>query len=105
MVDIRKGAFVIEYTGEVRLSLRLLPDLDFFFLTDVDPLFYDKVIPIDESYRRVTTQYTDSKSYYFLQYDAYDVIDAVPTSSLFILSFRFVKTDDGGNQIGIGTKR
>lgn len=39
-----------------------------------------QIIPRDESYRRVLTTYKDSKSYYFLDYDGHEVIDAVRSS-------------------------
>lgn len=36
-----------------------------------------QIISRDESYKRVLTVYKEAKSYYFLDYDGYDVIDAV----------------------------
>ncbi|GAA5872350.1 hypothetical protein JCM8547_000904 [Rhodosporidiobolus lusitaniae] len=50
MVPIKKGQFVIEYRGEI--------------------------ITRDESYRRVLTTYAGKPSYYFLDYDGFEVIDA-----------------------------
>ncbi|KAM0748784.1 SET domain-containing protein [Meredithblackwellia eburnea MCA 4105] len=50
MVPIKKGDFIMEYRGEI--------------------------ISRDESYRRVLTDYKDAKSYYFLDYDGDEVVDA-----------------------------
>ncbi|BGP25552.1 hypothetical protein JCM10295v2_004480 [Rhodotorula toruloides] len=50
MVSIRQGDFVIEYRGEI--------------------------ISRDESYRRVLTTYKDKTSYYFMDYDGHEVVDA-----------------------------
>ncbi|GAA5901954.1 hypothetical protein JCM6882_000150 [Rhodosporidiobolus microsporus] len=50
MVPIKKGEFVIEYRGEI--------------------------ITRDESYRRVLFDYKDRPSYYFLDYDGFEVLDA-----------------------------
>ena len=36
-----------------------------------------QIISRDESYRRVLTAYKDAKSYYFLDYDGDEVVDAV----------------------------
>ncbi|BGO99630.1 hypothetical protein RTBOTA2_003370 [Rhodotorula toruloides] len=50
MVPIKQGDFVIEYRGEI--------------------------ISRDESYRRVLTTYADKTSYYFMDYDGHEVVDA-----------------------------
>lgn len=51
MVPIKAGDFVMQYLGEI--------------------------ISRDESYRRVLTVYKEAKSFYFLNYDGEEVIDAV----------------------------
>ncbi|KWU44391.1 SET domain-containing protein [Rhodotorula sp. JG-1b] len=50
MRPIKKGEFVLEYRGEI--------------------------ISRNESYRRVLTDYKDSASYYFMDYDGFEVVDA-----------------------------
>ncbi|GAA5993290.1 hypothetical protein JCM10908_001415 [Rhodotorula pacifica] len=50
MRAIKKGEFVLEYRGEI--------------------------ISRNESYRRVLTDYKDSHSYYFMDYDGFEVVDA-----------------------------
>lgn len=92
MVDIKKGALVIEYTGEV--SPPFTPRAG--YSTDIYFFPSQQVIPIDESYRRVIKEYADSTSYYFLQYDAYDVIDAVCTFCFPILISQILTSWQGG---------
>ncbi|GAA6043428.1 hypothetical protein JCM8097_002851 [Rhodosporidiobolus ruineniae] len=67
MVPIKKGDFVIEYRGEI--------------------------ITRDESYRRVLTAYKDKPSYYFLDYDGHEVIDAGARGN----SSRFINHSCGPN--------
>ncbi|KPV71769.1 uncharacterized protein RHOBADRAFT_56389 [Rhodotorula graminis WP1] len=67
MVDIKEGDFVIEYRGEV--------------------------ISRDESYRRVLTTYKDQGSYYFMDYDGFEVIDAGQRGN----SARFINHSCGPN--------
>ncbi|BGP17178.1 hypothetical protein JCM10213v2_005194 [Rhodosporidiobolus nylandii] len=67
MVPVKKGQFVIEYRGEI--------------------------ITRDESYRRVLTTYASSGSYYFLDYDGFEVIDAGQRGN----SSRFINHSCGPN--------
>ncbi|TNY22234.1 hypothetical protein DMC30DRAFT_161392 [Rhodotorula diobovata] len=67
MVDIREGDFVIEYRGEI--------------------------ISRDESYRRVLTTYKDQASYYFMDYDGFEVVDAGQRGN----SARFINHSCGPN--------
>ncbi|GAA5847477.1 hypothetical protein JCM9279_000500 [Rhodotorula babjevae] len=67
MVDIKEGDFVIEYRGEI--------------------------ISRDESYRRVLTTYKDQASYYFMDYDGFEVIDAGQRGN----SARFINHSCGPN--------
>lgn len=67
MVPIKKGTFVMEYRGEV--------------------------ITRDESYKRVVTVYQDYTSFYFLNYDGSEVIDA----SVMGNSARFLNHSCGPN--------
>lgn len=71
MVPIKAGQYVSQYLGEVRfLFVALACPL-------TNPTIPSQIITRDESYRRVLTTYKDSKSYYFLDYDGHEVIDAV----------------------------
>ncbi|GAA5913841.1 hypothetical protein JCM8208_004767 [Rhodotorula glutinis] len=67
MVDIKEGDFVIEYRGEI--------------------------ISRDESYHRVLTTYKDQGSYYFMDYDGFEVIDAGQRGN----SARFINHSCGPN--------
>ncbi|GAA6006039.1 hypothetical protein JCM10207_007322 [Rhodosporidiobolus poonsookiae] len=67
MVPIKKGQFVIEYRGEI--------------------------ITRNESYRRVLTDYKGKPSYYFLDYDGHEVIDAGQRGN----SARFINHSCGPN--------
>ncbi|GAA5820671.1 hypothetical protein JCM3770_004960 [Rhodotorula araucariae] len=67
MVDIREGEFVLEYRGEI--------------------------ISRDESYRRVLTTYKDKTSYYFMDYDGFEVVDAGQRGN----SARFINHSCGPN--------
>jgi hypothetical protein len=92
-VEIKKGQFVIEYRGEVRffppfflsfssvlprtiLLRRLRRNCSADSLRPL-PLPSPQIITRDESYRRVLTTYKGKPSYYFLDYDGFEVIDAV----------------------------
>ncbi|KAL8292337.1 hypothetical protein RQP46_001803 [Phenoliferia psychrophenolica] len=67
MVPLTKGQFIMEYRGEI--------------------------ISRDESYRRVLTSYKDAKSYYFLDYDGDEVVDAGQQGN----SSRFINHSCGPN--------
>ncbi|GAA5835084.1 hypothetical protein JCM11251_000159 [Rhodosporidiobolus azoricus] len=67
MVPIKKGDFVIEYRGEI--------------------------ITRDESYRRVLFDYKNKPSYYLLDYDGFEVIDAGARGN----SSRFINHSCGPN--------
>lgn len=77
MVPLYAGQFVMEYRGEVSplgFCSRASAELTSRRL---------QIISRDESYKRVLTTYKGAKSYYFLDYDGHEVIDAVrPSSSL-----------------------
>ncbi|KAK4702204.1 [histone H3]-lysine4 N-trimethyltransferase ASH1L, partial [Phenoliferia sp. Uapishka_3] len=67
MVPLKQGQFIMEYRGEI--------------------------ISRDESYRRVLTTYKDAKSYYFLDYDGDEVVDAGQQGN----SSRFINHSCGPN--------
>lgn len=48
-----------------------------------------QIISRDESYRRVTNDYKDEHSYYFLDYDGHEVIDAVSPLALQVIALAF----------------
>lgn len=73
-VPIKAGQFVMEYRGEVRLFHPLSTSTVW---PDISETRLPQIISRDESYRRVVGIYKDSKSYYFLDYDGDEVIDAV----------------------------
>jgi hypothetical protein len=90
MVPIAAGQFVTEYRGEVRCVRSLLnrlfgpnergPSMNGSMRprdADLLPPSSLQIISRDESYRRVLTTYKEAKSYYFLDYDGHEVIDAV----------------------------
>lgn len=78
MVPLYAGQFVMEYRGEVR-CLGFL----FYFSARRAYALRVQIISRDESYKRVLTTYKGAKSYYFLDYDGHEVIDAVrPRSSV-----------------------
>lgn len=80
MVPLYAGQFVMEYRGEVRrFGFRSCARAELTTLRL-------QIISRDESYKRVLTTYKGAKSYYFLDYDGHEVIDAVRRSLSILLS-------------------
>lgn len=71
MVPLVAGQFLIEYRGEVRAPSALrVPS------SPLTRRLVEQIISRNESYRRVLENYANAKSYYFLDYDGWEVVDA-----------------------------
>ncbi|KAK4054134.1 hypothetical protein OIV83_001159 [Microbotryomycetes sp. JL201] len=70
MVSIKAGQFICDYRGEARSYASGV-----FFVIGLNGS-PRQVIHRDEAYRRVKRDYKHVSSYYFLDYDGYDVLDA-----------------------------